>query len=58
MANALRGIGLPPALAMFGNGMVMAWKGMERDDRIFTSTFNGATWAPQHLSRISRQAPA
>jgi kumamolisin len=25
MATALRGIGLPPALAMFGNGMVMAW---------------------------------
>ena len=50
MANALRGIGLPPALAVFTNGqMYMAWKGMERDDRIFYSGFNGVSWAPQQL---------
>jgi kumamolisin len=49
MANALRGVGLPPALVNEGNMMLMAWKGMERDERIFYSTFNGTSWAPQTL---------
>jgi len=49
MANSLWGIGLPPALEMFNGSMYMAWKGIERDDRIFFSHFNGASWAPQTL---------
>lgn len=49
MANALRGVGLPPALALFNGKMYMAWKGLERDDRIFYSSFNGTSWAPQVL---------
>jgi kumamolisin len=50
MMTALRGIGLPPGLAVFTNGqMYMAWKGMERDDRIFYSAFNGTNWAAQQL---------
>lgn len=50
MMTALQGIGLPPGLADFTNGqMYMAWKGIERDDRIFYTEFNGTTWAPQQL---------
>lgn len=49
LLNSLWGIGLPPALATFGGKLYMAWKGMERDDRIFYSSFNGAAWAPQQL---------
>jgi hypothetical protein len=49
MSTSLWGVALPPALCMFGNSMRMAWKGIERDDRIFTSTFNGASWAAQQL---------
>jgi kumamolisin len=47
MSTSLWGVALPPALSMFGNNMMMAWKGIERDDRIFTANFNGATWTPQ-----------
>jgi len=47
--TALLGIGLPPALAVYDNKLFMAWKGMEFDDRIFFTTGNGATWAPQTL---------
>jgi kumamolisin len=49
LATSLWGVALPPALSMFGNNMMMAWKGIERDDRIFTANFNGATWTPQQL---------
>ena len=49
IATALEGIGLPPGLAVFNNLLYMAWKGMERDDRIFYTTFNGTAWAPQQL---------
>jgi kumamolisin len=49
MVTALRGVGLPPALAVEGSNMLMAWKGIEFDERIFYSNFNGATWAPQTL---------
>jgi hypothetical protein len=49
MANALRGVGLPPALAFFNGKLYMAWKGIERDDRIFYTAFNGTSWAAQTL---------
>lgn len=49
LLTALRGVGLPPALAEFNGKLFMAWKGMEFDDRIFWSTFNGTSWAPQKL---------
>jgi hypothetical protein len=49
LLSALRGVGLPPALAHYERKLYMAWKGMERDDRIFWSTFNGTSWAPQQL---------
>lgn len=47
MATALQGIGLPPALAIFNGKLYMAWKGIECDDRIFWSVFNGLSWTPQ-----------
>jgi len=47
MVNALLGIGLPPALTAFNNGLFMAWKGIEFDERIFYTQFNGNTWAAQ-----------
>jgi Pro-kumamolisin, activation domain len=47
LATALRGVGLPPALAAFGGKLTMAWKGIERDERIFWSAFDGTSWAPQ-----------
>jgi kumamolisin len=49
MATSLWGVALPPALCTFNNKLMMCWKGIERDDRIFTSSFNGSTWAPQQL---------
>lgn len=49
MATSLWGVALPPALSMFNNKLMMCWKGIERDDRIFTTTFDGRTWAPQQL---------
>jgi hypothetical protein len=47
LLNALRGVGLPPALATFNGKLWMVWKGIERDDRVFFSSLNGNTWAPQ-----------
>jgi Pro-kumamolisin, activation domain len=47
LGNALRGVGLPVALAPLGANLVMTWKGIERDDRVFFSTFNGNTWTAQ-----------
>ncbi len=47
MENALRGVGLPPALVAFDNNLYMIWKGVERDDRVFFSSFNGNSWVPQ-----------
>jgi len=47
METALMGVGLPPAIAVFNGSLYMAWKGMEFDDGIFYSTFNGTTWAAQ-----------
>jgi kumamolisin len=49
MVNSLWGVGLPPALATLNNKLYMAWKGIERDDRIFYTSFNGSNWAPQQL---------
>jgi kumamolisin len=47
LATTLMGIGLPPALTMFQNNLYMAWKGMEFDDGIYFTHFNGSGWAPQ-----------
>ena len=44
---ALEGVGLPVALAQYNGKLYMAWKGEERDERIWYSTFNGTTWAAQ-----------
>ena len=51
LLTALRGVGLPPALASFNGELYMVWKGMERDDRVFYSFFNGKNWAPQKQVR-------
>ena len=45
--ESLQGVGKPPALAVVGSNLHMVWKGMERDDRIFTTTYNGTAWAAQ-----------
>jgi kumamolisin len=47
MLNMLRGAGLPPGLAVFNNRLYMAWKGIEHDQRIFWSSFDGAHWTSQ-----------
>ena len=47
LENALRGVGLPVAIEGFNSKLYMVWKGIERDDRVFFSNFNGASWAPQ-----------
>jgi Pro-kumamolisin, activation domain len=44
---ALEGVGLPVALAQFNGKLFATWKGEERDDRIFYTTFNGTAWTPQ-----------
>lgn len=49
LENALRGVGLPVALAQYNNRLYMVWKGMERDDRVFFSYFNGTAWVPQQM---------
>jgi kumamolisin len=49
MLNMLRGAGKPPALELFNQRLYMAWKGVEHDQRIFWSNFDGATWAPQQF---------
>ena len=47
LQTALLGIGLPPALTVFNNALFMAWKGIEFDDGIYYTHYNGTTWAPQ-----------
>ena len=47
MLNMLRGVGMAPGLAVFENKLFMAWKGIEHDQRIWWSSFDGAQWAPQ-----------
>ena len=49
MLGMLRGAGLPPGLAVFDNRLYMAWKGIEHDQRIWFSSFNGAAWTPQQF---------
>ncbi|MCK9685032.1 protease pro-enzyme activation domain-containing protein [Scleromatobacter humisilvae] len=49
MLNMLRGVGQPPGLAVFNSRLFMAWKGIEHDQRIWFSNFNGASWAPQQF---------
>jgi hypothetical protein len=46
---ALRGVGEPPALAQSGSTLYLAWKGIERDDRMFYSSYDGTAWTPQAL---------
>ena len=47
LQNALRGVGMQVAIEPFAGKLYMVWKGMERDDRVFFSSFNGSSWAPQ-----------
>ncbi len=47
LENALWGMGLPVALETFNGKLYMVWKGMERDDRVFYSSFDGNSWQPQ-----------
>jgi hypothetical protein len=47
LINMLRATGRQPGLIAYGPGLLMAWKGMERDDSMWWSTFDGANWAPQ-----------
>jgi len=47
LLNALRAVGLPVALETFNGKLYMVWKGMERDDRVWFSSYNGSAWAPQ-----------
>jgi hypothetical protein len=47
LQTSLLGVGLPVALAPFNGQLYMVWKGMERDDRVFFSHFNGTSWTPQ-----------
>jgi hypothetical protein len=47
LMNSLRGVGLPVAVETFNNKLYMVWKGMERDDRVFFSSFDGTSWTPQ-----------
>ena len=47
LLTALGGVGLPVAIETFNGTLMMVWKGMERDDRIWFSTFNGSTWSAQ-----------
>jgi hypothetical protein len=46
---ALRGVGEPPALAQYGDALYLAWKGIERDDRMFYSSYQADRWAAQSL---------
>jgi hypothetical protein len=36
-----------PALAVFNNRLYAAWKGSDGDERIWWSSFDGTSWAPQ-----------
>ena len=47
------------ALAAYGNRLYASWKGMTGDDRLFFSSSNGSTWAPQQtLPGNTRVAPS
>jgi hypothetical protein len=47
LLTALWGTGLPPGLAVFDSQLYMAWKGVERDESMWWTTFDGVNWAPQ-----------
>jgi len=47
LVNSLWGVAMPPAMDTFNAKLMMCWKGIERDDRIFTNNFNGASWSAQ-----------
>jgi len=49
LETALRGMGLPVAIEAFNGQLYMVWKGMENDDRVFMSSFNGTSWTPQQM---------
>ena len=38
-----------PRLAVLGNNLFMAWKGVENDQRIFFNQFNGSSWTAQQF---------
>jgi len=53
MEAALSGTGLPPAIAVFNGSLYVAYKSVEFDDRIFSTSFNGAQWTPaQRVSTV------
>ena len=41
------GTSVGPSLAVFSERLFMAWKGVNDDQRIFFSSFDGNHWAPQ-----------
>ncbi|HEY2704344.1 MAG TPA: hypothetical protein VGL20_11690 [Candidatus Dormibacteraeota bacterium] len=41
------GLGVPPGVAAVNGTVYMAWKGIQQDDGIWWSTFDGASWAAQ-----------
>jgi hypothetical protein len=52
METALTGVGLPPAIAVFNGSLYIACKGVEFDDRIFWTSFNGTAWSPQQQASV------
>jgi hypothetical protein len=46
-SRKILGPGRPPGLTVFSNQLMMAWKGVEGDDSLWYTTFNGSSWAPQ-----------
>jgi len=41
------GTSVGPSLQVFDGALHMTWKGVTGDDRVWHSSFNGSTWAPQ-----------
>ena len=44
---ALRGVGAPPGVATDQNSILLAWKGENRDSRIWSSQMSGGSWATE-----------
>jgi hypothetical protein len=55
-----RGSRAGPSLAVFRDQLFMAWRGIEGDEHLFWSTFDGQGWSDQHRlgDRISIEGPA
>ena len=43
------GTSVGPKLAVFQNRLYAAWKGVDSDQRMFWSSFDGTSWAPQQV---------